>query len=83
MSAEKITERLNGAQQRQIANRCRTLEPIWCAACARLVRMVTLDGATLIVKESPQTLCQRLENHRLHSIQTQTGSLFICFNSLS
>jgi hypothetical protein len=82
MSAENITAKLNSAQQRQIARRCRTLEPIWCVACAKLVKMVTIEGATVIVKEAPQTVCQRVENRSLHCIKTQTGSLFICFNSL-
>ena len=82
MSTEKITAKLNRAEQRQIARRCRTLEPIWCAACAKLVKMVTIEGATRMVKEGPQTVCQRAENQSLHCIKTQTGSLFVCFNSL-
>lgn len=82
MSTEKITQRLNSTQQRQIARRCRTLEPIWCAACAKLVKMVTIEGATGMVKEDAQSVCQRAENQSLHCIKTQTGSLFVCFNSL-
>jgi hypothetical protein len=81
MSTEKVTRRLNNTPQPPVQRR-RTLEPVWCAACAKLVRMVTLEGAACMVKEAPQILCQRLENQRLHSTQTQTGTLFICCNSL-
>jgi hypothetical protein len=82
MHTDKVTAKLNSAQQKQIARRCRTLEPIWCTACAKLVKMVTIEGATAVVKEVPQTVCQRVGNQTLHCIKTQTGSLFVCFNSL-
>jgi hypothetical protein len=45
--------------------------------------MVTLEAATFMVKEAPQILCQRLASQRLHDTQTQTGTLFICRNSLN
>ena len=56
---------------------------IWCADCARRVRMVTVDEAAKITRTSSRTIFQRVEANRLHFTETPDGRLFICLDSLS
>jgi excisionase family DNA binding protein len=55
----------------------------WCAACARQVRMVTVDEAAAVAQASSRTIYQWVEARKLHFIETPEGRLFICLNSLS
>jgi hypothetical protein len=56
---------------------------IWCADCARRVRMVTVDEAATITRTSSRTIFKRVEADRLHFIETPDGRLLICPRSLS
>jgi hypothetical protein len=56
---------------------------MWCTICAKLVRMVTPEVATSYAKVDLERLKPCIENHSLHSVRTQTGSLLICLESLS
>lgn len=84
MANEKITIRLCGKEKAAMLTNPKMLRPlIWCTACAHLVDMVTPETATRVSKSNMEQLNHRIENHSLHSIKTQSGSLFICLPSLS
>jgi excisionase family DNA binding protein len=55
----------------------------WCAACARQVRMVTVDEAARLARATARTIYRLVEADRLHFTETSDGRLFICLRSLS
>jgi hypothetical protein len=84
MANEKTTVRLCGKEQAAVIANPMMFRPlIWCTACAHLVRMVTPEAATMVSRTDMQQLNHRIENHSLHSIKTQSGSVFICLTSLT
>lgn len=58
-------------------------QPMWCAACAAEVRMVTVDQAAAVAHTSSRMIYRLVEDDRLHFTETPEGRLFICLNSLS
>jgi hypothetical protein len=84
MANEKRTKQLGGTQRTEMAMNPMLFRPlIWCSVCARLVRMVTLEAATRISRADVKQLDRRMENHNLHSMRTQSGSVLICLSSLT
>ncbi|MBD0325167.1 MAG: hypothetical protein ICV68_01980 [Pyrinomonadaceae bacterium] len=57
-------------------------EPVWCAGCSRLVRMVTADAAARMVRQSTRTIYAWVEADRLHYRETPEGCLLVCLDSL-
>jgi excisionase family DNA binding protein len=66
-----------------IGEQRRTIRSAWCAACARQVRMVTVDEAAALARASSRTIYRWVEAEKLHFTETPDGRLFICLNSLS
>ena len=84
MANEKRTKKLSSAERTQmLMNPMLFRRLIWCTACAQLVEMVTPEAATSIARADVKKLHQGIENHSLHSMQTQSGSLLICLESLT
>jgi hypothetical protein len=54
----------------------------WCDTCEAQVRMVTADAAAQISGVSTRTIYRRIENGRLHFIETEQGFSLICLQSL-
>ena len=57
--------------------------PMWCAACAAEVRMLTVDEAAAVARTSSRMIYRLVEDNQLHFTETPEGRLFICLNSLS
>ncbi len=56
--------------------------PVWCAACARSVHMITADEAARLACQSTRTIYAWVEANRLHYRETPEGYLLICLDSL-
>ena len=84
MVNEKSTKKLCPTERTAMVMNSKLFRPlIWCAACAQLVEMVTPEAATCIARTAVEKLNQEIENHRLHSMKTQSGALLICLESLT
>jgi len=82
MSNDKTTERLWPIGQEPIAREIGTFGPLWCAACAELVLMVTLEEAAGIARVTVEALKERIDNRRLHCMRPTAETLLICCDSL-
>ena len=84
MANEKSTKKLCTTERTAMVTSSKLLRPlVWCTACAQLVEMVTPEAALGISRADGETLNQEIDNHRLHSVRTQSGSLLICLESLT
>lgn len=54
----------------------------WCEACGVQVRMATADEAAVLAGLSSRVIYQRIEARQLHFVETPSGVVFICLNSL-
>lgn len=54
----------------------------FCPECEKQVEMLTLDVITFHTGKSTRELFRLIENHSLHSIETERGHLLVCGNSL-
>lgn len=54
----------------------------FCPECGKEVEMLTLDAATTNTGKRTCELVQLIENDSIHSIETESGHLLICLNSL-
>lgn len=54
----------------------------FCPECEREVEMWTFDAATTNTGKRTRRLFQLVENNLIHSIETTTGHLLVCRNSL-
>jgi hypothetical protein len=82
MTNDKTTERLWPAGQEPQAREIGTYGPLWCAACAELVWMVTLEEAARVTKVTVESLRGRIENRSLHCMRPTAATLLICCDSL-
>lgn len=82
MISDKTTERLWAAGQEPPARKIGTYGPLWCAACAELVWMVTLEEAASIARVTVEALADRIKNRRLHCMRPTAETLLICCDSL-
>lgn len=55
---------------------------IWCSQCAKTVQMVTPERAAFLTNITPREIYRRVENGKLHFVETDKGELFICCISL-
>ena len=69
------TERLLIASNRKVAT-------IWCDACSRLVKMISVDEAAALTGQTERTIYGWVESGRLHFSETPEGRLRICLNSI-
>jgi hypothetical protein len=82
MSNYRTTERLWPIGQEPPAREIGTYGPLWCAACAGLVWMVTLEEAASIARVTVETLKGRITNRSLHCMRPTAETLLICCDSL-
>lgn len=54
----------------------------YCPECQKEVEMLRLDDITSQTGKSTRELFQLIENNLIHSIETESGHLLICLNSL-
>ena len=54
----------------------------FCPECQEKVEMMTLDEATSKTGISTRETFRLIEDHQVHSIETTSGHLLICLNSL-
>jgi len=66
----------------QIVARERDVSSAWCAACDRLVTMVTPQQAAAIARVSVRAINRQVEEGGIHFLETPEGALFVCVNSL-
>jgi hypothetical protein len=55
---------------------------LWCAACARLVRMANVEQAASMADQTVESLSHRIDNQTLHYLKQQCGGVLICLDSL-
>lgn len=82
MGNEKTTERLWPAGLEPPTREIGTYGPLWCAACAELVWMVTLEEAASVARVTVEALKYRIENRSLHCMRPTAERLLICCDSL-
>lgn len=54
----------------------------YCEKCNQQVEMLTLDSITFHTGKSTRELFRLIEDHLLHSIETERGHLLVCQKSL-
>ena len=54
----------------------------YCAECQAIVEMLTLDAITTHTKTPTREIMRIIENNLHHSIETESGHLLVCMNSL-
>lgn len=54
----------------------------FCPKCQKEVEMLNLDSITSQTGVSTRELFRLIENNQIHSIETTTGHLLVCRNSL-
>ena len=82
MTNDKTTERLWATGQEPRAKEIGAFGPLWCAACAELVWMVTLEEAASIARVTVEALKDRIDSRRLHCMKPTAETLLICCESL-
>jgi hypothetical protein len=65
-----------------VISRSRNSLPIWCQACEKRVSMVTIDEAAIVGQVSSRAICRWIEKGELHFIETASGRLLICLDSI-
>ncbi len=55
----------------------------FCSECQTEVGLLTLDDVTTMTGKSMRELFGLIENGSIHSIETATGHLLVCLESLS
>ena len=55
----------------------------FCAVCQATVELLTLDAITTQTGTSTRVLFQLIESNLIHTIETASGHLLICRNSLT
>ncbi|MBI3652358.1 MAG: hypothetical protein HY231_15155 [Acidobacteria bacterium] len=54
----------------------------YCRACGTTAVLLTLDEATVLFPYSTRELCRLVEEEQVHYLETASGSLLICPESL-
>jgi hypothetical protein len=54
----------------------------YCAECKTNVEMLMLDAVTSTTGKRTREVFQLIEHHLVHSIETESGHLVVCRNSL-
>ena len=54
-----------------------------CVECGNEAHMVTIDEAALLTSVNQREIYRRVETGEIHFMETATGALLVCFNSLS
>jgi hypothetical protein len=65
-----------------VVRRRRASRQAWCDACAGQVETVLPEQAALIARVSVRTIYRWVEDGRLHFLETSSGNISICLNSL-
>jgi excisionase family DNA binding protein len=70
-------------ETRQMVIRRRTNHaPVWCTECSSPVQLITPEEAAVLAGVSTRTIYRRVERGQLHFVETDSGRLLICPNSL-
>ena len=54
-----------------------------CEACARTVRMITVDEAAILTRSTSRAIFRQVEAGTIHFTETEDGRLLICADSLN
>jgi hypothetical protein len=54
----------------------------WCQGCGEQVKLVTPETASAMTGLSVRAICRMVEASEVHFLETPSGSLLICLNSL-
>lgn len=54
----------------------------FCPDCAAETQMLTFDESVIVLGESARRLIRHIESNAVHSIETASGHLLICAESL-
>jgi hypothetical protein len=65
-----------------VVRKLRNAETAWCAACAEMVPLASVEQAAALAATSMRKIFQRIEEQSLHSAETPDGRLLVCLNSL-
>lgn len=55
---------------------------VWCIECSAPVQLITPEEAAVLAGVSTRTVYRRVEREQLHFVETDSGRLLICLNSL-
>ena len=64
-------------------NRSSRYRPAWCEECGKPVPMVTADEAAILARTSSRAIYQLIEARELHFVETSSGVVLICLDSLA
>lgn len=63
-------------------SRYQTNMRFFCEECSTTVEMIDLNSAVTIFKTTTRELLQGIETGAVHSVEIQSGHLFVCASSL-
>lgn len=55
---------------------------VWCIECSSRVQLVTPEEAAVLARVTTRAVYRWLERGQVHFVETETGTLLICPNSL-
>ncbi|MGB9180349.1 MAG: hypothetical protein WCB68_14040 [Pyrinomonadaceae bacterium] len=81
MKIRRRTEIQIEAERTLIISRRRSLK-LRCEACAGEVRMITVDEAAILTRNTARAIFRQVEAGAIHFAETPDGRLLICADSL-
>jgi SRSO17 transposase len=83
MGTKTRTEIIVEKHQRIVIRSRRQTVIAWCEQCSVETLMLSPEKAAALVHTTVRDLCRRVEAGELHFIETESGALLVCSNSLS
>lgn len=83
MKRKRRTEITVETQRVVVIRQNRSVVPVWCAACAQHVTMLSAEEAAAATGLTRRTIYALVEAKKIHFTETPDGVLFVCFNSLT
>jgi hypothetical protein len=82
MRSEKRTEITLRSRQTLVIRSSPGGAAVRCTQCAAGAQMISPDAATAAVRMSTRAVYRLVEEGKLHYVETENGTLYICLNSL-
>ncbi|MEK6287138.1 MAG: hypothetical protein AABO57_15465 [Acidobacteriota bacterium] len=83
MKGKKRTEIRLDIEETVVLRRYASPALAWCAGCAAMARMVSVDEAAAVAGTSARSIYRATERGEIHFSETPAGRLCVCLDSLS
>lgn len=81
MKIKRTTEILVETERRYVVHQPDHIDRVFCSICDEF--MLTAEQAAVVLDLSHRTVYQQVESGTAHFVETETGALFVCPNSLA